>query len=348
MSEKDTVAKDFLSDNRRFADLCNYYLFDGHQVIQPESLQEQDTTELISALDTAEKTFGIADKALNVQKWRGILKRTVIKRSSDHIYVVIGVENQTDIHYAMPVRNMLYDALNYSGQVSEAARQHRQNRDYSNSAEFLSGFTQTDKLTPVITIAVYWGDDIWDAPRSLHDMLKTDDAKILNFVSDYKLQLIAPNEITDFNKFKTNLGIVLETIKFSSDEAAMDKLINSTPAFASLDMEAANAINIFTNLNLSFDKKEATANMCKAWEDHKLSGIREGKIKGKIEGSTSKLIEQTIKKINKGFSAEETADMLEEPIDTIQRIYDIAASMEPDYDIEKIYEELQKSLASIC
>ena len=76
--------------------------------------------------------------------------------------------------------------------------------------------------------------------------------------------------------------------------------------------------------------------MCKAWEDHKLSG----KIEGKIE--------QTIKKIKKGFSVEETADMLEEPIDTIQRIYDIAASMEPDYDIEKIYEELQKTPASIC
>ena len=88
--------------------------------------------------------------------------------------------------------------------------------------------------------------------------------------------------------------------------------------------------------------------MCKAWEDHKMSGIREGKIEGKIEGSTSKLIEQTIKKINKGVSVEETADMLEEPIATIQRIYDIAASMEPDYNVGKIYEELQKSPASIC
>ena len=65
---------------------------------------------------------------------------------------------------------------------------------------------------------------------------------------------------------------------------------------------------------------------------------------GKIEGK----IEQTIKKIKKGFSVEETADMLEKPIDTIQRIYDIAASMEPDYDIEKIYKELQKFPASIC
>ena len=336
MSEKDTVAKDFLSDNRRFADLCNYYFFGGNQVIQPDDLQQQDTTELISALDTAEKAFGIAEKELNVQKWRDILKRAVIKRSSDHIYVVIGIENQTDIHYAMPVRNMLYDALNYSGQVSEAAIQHRHDKDYSNSAEFLSGFTQSDKLTPVITLTVYWGDDAWDAPRSLRDMINTDDANILNYVTDYKLHLIAPSEITNFNKFKTSLGIVLEAIKFSSDEAAMDKLVNSTPAFTNLDIEAANAINVFTNLNLCFDKKEAMANMCKAWEDHKLSG----KIEGKIE-----LI---VKKIKKGFSVEETADMLEEPIDTIQRIYDIAASMEPDYDIEKIYEELQKSPASTC
>ena len=76
--------------------------------------------------------------------------------------------------------------------------------------------------------------------------------------------------------------------------------------------------------------------MCKAWEDHKLSGKRE------------KLIEQTIKKIKKGYSVDQTADMLEESIDTIQRIYDIAASMEPDYDVKKIYEELQKSPASIC
>ena len=80
MSEKDTVAKNFLSDNRRFADLCNYYLFGGNQVIQPENLQEQDTTELISKLDSAEKIFGIADKELNVQKWRNILKRAVIKK----------------------------------------------------------------------------------------------------------------------------------------------------------------------------------------------------------------------------------------------------------------------------
>ena len=40
-------------------------------------------------------------------------------------YVLYGVENQSEIHYAMAVKNNLYDALEYAGQVEEAAKSHR-------------------------------------------------------------------------------------------------------------------------------------------------------------------------------------------------------------------------------
>ena len=40
-------------------------------------------------------------------------------------YVLYGAENQTEIHYAMAVMNNLYDALEYAGQVEEAAKSHR-------------------------------------------------------------------------------------------------------------------------------------------------------------------------------------------------------------------------------
>ena len=40
-------------------------------------------------------------------------------------YVLYGAENQAEIHYAMPVKNNLYDALEYAGQVEEAAKSHR-------------------------------------------------------------------------------------------------------------------------------------------------------------------------------------------------------------------------------
>ena len=35
--------------------------------------------------------------------------------------------------------------------------EHREKKDYDNKEEFLSGFKKSDKLTPVITLTVYWG-----------------------------------------------------------------------------------------------------------------------------------------------------------------------------------------------
>lgn len=46
-------------------------------------------------------------------------------------YVLYGVENQAEIHYAMAVKNNLYDALEYAGQVEKIARAHRKNRKQS-------------------------------------------------------------------------------------------------------------------------------------------------------------------------------------------------------------------------
>ena len=148
-----------------FANLCNFYLFDGQPVINPDELSEQDTSELIEAISSAEKAFGIDDKSLSIQKWRDILKRAIIRYTDRCVHVIIGIENQSEIHYAMSVKDMLYDAINYSRQAAAADRQHRSNKEYSRHAEFLSGFKKTDTLTPVITLTVYWDDDEWEYPK---------------------------------------------------------------------------------------------------------------------------------------------------------------------------------------
>ena len=46
MSKKDTLTKQYLGQNKVFADAFNYYLFHGRQVIKPEDLKEQDPTEI--------------------------------------------------------------------------------------------------------------------------------------------------------------------------------------------------------------------------------------------------------------------------------------------------------------
>ena len=42
MGTKDSKAKEYLSDNTRFSEICNYVLFDGEKVIKPEDLKECD------------------------------------------------------------------------------------------------------------------------------------------------------------------------------------------------------------------------------------------------------------------------------------------------------------------
>lgn len=80
--------------------------------------------------------------------------------------------------------------------------------------------------------------------------------------------------------------------------------------------------------------------MCEALRELMKDEI-EKELENKLEqGKKLQLIRQVIKKLQKGNSVEETADMLEEEPENIRKIYEIAASMAPDYDVEKIYQKL--------
>ncbi len=80
--------------------------------------------------------------------------------------------------------------------------------------------------------------------------------------------------------------------------------------------------------------------MCEALRELMKDEI-EKELENKLEqGEKLQLIRQVIKKMQKGNSVEETADMLEEELENIRKIYEIAATMAPDYDVEKIYKKL--------
>ena len=60
-----------------------------------------------------------------VQKFRDVQKLYAAMTDGKMEYVLYGAENQAEIHHAMAVKNNLYDALEYAGQVEEAAKPHR-------------------------------------------------------------------------------------------------------------------------------------------------------------------------------------------------------------------------------
>ena len=182
----DTEGKNYLSNNKLFADAFNFLLYGGEEVIKADELKELDTTEL---------TVPYGNNArVPVQKYRDLLKIWNAMMDNNAIYVILGAELQDKVHYGMPVKDGLYDMLGYSKQIAEIKRSYKKNTDGEDeegelvaedgvlkikltSEEFLSGLRKGDKLMPIITAVVYLGEEPWDGPRSLFEMLDVRDER---------------------------------------------------------------------------------------------------------------------------------------------------------------------------
>ena len=319
MGRADIESKAYMSDPAHFADLVNYYVFGGEEVVDPGSL---------TPLDTAEIAIPYGDKARSpVQKYRDVIKSWSTMMDGEAVYIILGAENQTDVHYAMPVKSALYDIINYAGQVSEAGKSYRanshngtksQSESEANSeseaavrlagAEFLSGFRKEDKLIAVVTLVVYFGSAKWDGPMTIHEMLSTQNPQILSLVQNYRIHLVSPAAIADedFDKFRTDLGSVLQYIKYSNDKEKLDEVVHSVDRFRRMDPDSAGLINAVTGSNLKIvENEEGKIDMCVAIDEMrkesrdegmiegrregKIEGHREGKIEGKIEGALETL-----------------------------------------------------------
>lgn len=284
MSKKDTVTKAFMRENSVFADAFNYLFFHGEKVIQPERLRELDTMELVQLVVKGKKSSNEA-----IQKYRDVLKTAVIMEDENADYLLLGIENQTDVHYAMPVRNMIYDALQYGNQVSAIATENAKKKNAATRAEFLSGFHKADKLRPVITLVVHFGAEPWDGATSLHEMMDFPLEEMRTFIQDYKIHLIDPAAIEpeELEKFSTSLREVLGCIKYSKDKEKLSSFIRNNTRMT-LERNAARVIQAITNVTIDLSEETEEVDMCKAiddmMQDSRKEGLAEGMEKGKAEG----------------------------------------------------------------
>ena len=69
-------------------------------------------------------------------------------------------------------------------------------------------------------------------------------------------------------------------------------------------------------------------------------GRMEGERLGRDKGELLKLIELVVRKLRKGDTAEQTAELLEEPLEVIQKIYEASGEFAPEYDVQSIYRKI--------
>ena len=128
--DKDLIQKRCLGDNRRYADLLNGYVFKGKQVLQAKDLTDMDTQ---SSMWGGGRVWG----RTRYRGWR----RDLMKKATLGVnFAVVGVENQGEVHYLMPLRNMGYDVSEYERQAEKVKKTVRNQRMIGMEAVICMGF----------------------------------------------------------------------------------------------------------------------------------------------------------------------------------------------------------------
>lgn len=261
MSEKDIALRKYLSDNKRFADLVNGIAFDGKEIICVDEVEEQNPVSVNRK------------NGKMIRRERDIIKK--VKYGSGILY--IACENQMEIHYAMPVRTMLYNAITYDEQFQKLKLEHKEKKDWENSTEFLSGMKENDKLMAVVTFICYYGREEWNTNVSLKDMILIPEKyhQIESYLMDYRLNLIPMMKINP-NVFHGELRELIALLQCNSDIHKIEQLILSDIRYRYLSEETFEVFMVLSDEKASLKKlkehvilnreRREMYDMCRAFE----------------------------------------------------------------------------------
>ena len=163
---------------------------------------------------------------------------------------------------------------------------------------------------------IYFGTEAWDGPRSLYEILGVENKKILPFVPDYRINLIAPEEMSEqeINRFHTDLREVLLYIKYSKEKEKLVDLIQTDDGFQNMKTETVVMLNTLTNSKLKFNEEKEETSMCLAIDE-----LREKAKQERIEFGRRELIEKMLMNHETMDKIKEYTGYTQEKIDEIAK-----------------------------
>ena len=251
--------------------MFNAYLFDGEQVIIADELEEQDTdvSEVIEIGEVKRSIKGARDVIKIAKRFRGVE------------FAILAIENQEGIHYAMPIRVMGYDHYTYNKQYQEKKSYYKKNKVNLQGDEFISGIKKNDRFLPVITLVLHYGEEEWDGPNSLHDVLDIPD-KMRKYVSDYHINVVEIKENNLKLKNQNNidlfklLSIIYDVEKSKEQRREELRLYEEN---RQIDEHVIDAVLAATKVNIKYNKA-GELKMCTLWDEIREEGREEGRMAG--------------------------------------------------------------------
>lgn len=273
MGKLNNVLYPYLSDPERFADLFNGSLFKGEQVLHAEQME------------TVTERYIRKDEDGEYRE----TERDIRKVLRDGLMLqIFAVENQSYVSYMMPLRCMGYDVREYQQQIAALEKENREQKRLRGGDEYLSGLRAGDRLVPVYTIVLYWGEKEWQGPRRLSDMMGFEgNEKLRELFCDYSMHLVCVSEIENCEDYRSDLRDVFRLLKYRGDKEKMYAAVKERDEYRHLSEDTYDVLALLlgdSRLPMKKEKvylgEEGGYDMCQAltelYEDWKNEGIEEG------------------------------------------------------------------------
>ena len=237
-----------------------------------------------------------------------------------------------------------------------AAQQEKLHKGITKSKAFL--------YPPILPIVYYEGTSTWSAPLNFKDRVFLSDA-FGDYIPSFNYLVVPLNKYSKQDLIEKNdelsLIFLINQLQSSSEfhnlkdipKEYTEHLTDNTPDYLLKIIGKVIAV-LLHKLNVPDEEvyditdqitRRQFSMMFDNFQAYDVQETRRiSREKGRLEGEQLLLIKLVIKKLDKKYSAKQIAEFLEEPLDTIQPICDIALRQAPYYDADKIFEELSTKL----
>ncbi len=183
MGQPDLSSNRLISHPDVFADIINTIVYDGRLVLNERNL----------------KPFYVNTSTAKPNgKLKGLYRDNCMEDLRNGIrYIIWGIENQYVFDRTTPFKVMGYDYTSYDRQIESFQAQNKK----EHAKTYITGLLPEQKLTPVITLILYYGDD--NLPDNICAMLNMPEEKeVRKFIQNYNLNVI---RLKEFTKEQTDL-----------------------------------------------------------------------------------------------------------------------------------------------
>lgn len=321
----------YAGDPVRYADLMNGTIFRGEQVVRPEYLTPVPRkkslfidTDKIHKTKNSERSTESPLKIFERERDKLMLHDEPYRR----FYLACEAQSYSD--YIMPLRNFTYDGVEYSDQV----KQLRKSRSMHNRTDKRNRRADVSRpLIPVYHQVFYLGEKRWISKHSLQDMMDipADMVKYRHLLSDYHINFVDIHEQNP-ELFRTEWKDVFRLMNHSRKKQELKKYVEENMAeLKKLSIETRRFLALLLGQYEILDNGEVEVeDMCEAWDGAMMMykeealrkglrrGRRQGRRQGRNEGRQKALRKTALNMYQRGYSAEDTAGILEEPVETVE------------------------------